>query len=215
MRYVDLIRRLLVIAVLLSVFYDLVVSKTHAEDQDAGDAAGINAVFGSGLEIYRFGMTPQEVNNQLPEHFSTLTWSSMPIAHEYKTDEIRYFWIHVSNYLQMKYASVFAKEIGIYPIFSLPSCISKASYIVFLFKHEWLFHISLRALAQKDCDDYNYLFYGISKYFKLAIAQSGDQVTFTFNGSSVHLIGTKNPRGAILDIIKPGIAGRDGDQAVP
>ena len=110
---------------------------------------------------------------------------------------------------------IFQKEIAIYPILSLPSCISQASYIVFLFKEQRLFHISLRALARKDCSDYDNLFYGISNHFSLPVTRSREQATFNFHTNAVRLIGTMNSRGAILDIVKPGICGSDGDQAVP
>lgn len=96
-----------------------------------------------------------------------------------------------------------------------PSCISEASYVVFLFKERKLFHISIRAIATKDCNDYTNLFARIPAFFNIPIAKQGKQEMFIFNGEPVRLIGTRNPRGAMLDIIKPGIAESDGDQAVP
>jgi hypothetical protein len=116
--------------------------------------------------------------------------------------------------MKLEFIPLFQKEIAIYPLLSLPSCISQASYIVFLFKQK-LFHISLRALTRKDCSNYENLFYGITNHFNLPVTRSGDQVTFYIQTKAVRLIGTKNPRGAILDIVRPGICGSDGDQAVP
>lgn len=95
----------------MPIFCRPVLLPAYGDNQTIADAARINALFGSGLEIYRFGSTPEQVNDQLPVHFGNLTWSSMPVSGEYKSDVIRYFWVHISHYQQVKYMWAFAKEI--------------------------------------------------------------------------------------------------------
>ena len=152
------------------------------------------------------------MNVQLPIRFKQVEWSSLPVAREYKNDDIRYFWVHISNFLNVRYYNIFSRIVSIYPLSRLPSCISEPSYIVFLFKQRYLFHISLRAIADRKCNDYSNLFLGFTDYFKLPIAHSEDKASFAFETSFLRLIGTITPRGVVLDMIKPGIAGTDGDQ---
>jgi hypothetical protein len=147
----------IILAFATAAFWSGRLHSATDEPSGSGDLTQLDAVFGEGLEIYRFGMTPIQVNARLPVHFQTLAWLSMPIAHEYKSNKVRYFWVHLSNFMKIEFIPVFQKEIDIYPLLSLPSCISQASYIVFLFNEQRLFHISLRALSRNDCSNYETL----------------------------------------------------------
>ena len=202
---------LLSLVIALATMVQGVQAQISAQD-GVGNQSEIKSFFEFGLGIFRFGMTPDEVNVQLPIRFKQVEWSSLPVAREYKNDDIRYFWVHISNFLNVRYYNIFSRIVSIYPLSRLPSCISEPSYIVFLFKQRYLFHISLRAIADRKCNDYSNLFLGFTDYFKLPIAHSEDKASFAFETSFLRLIGTITPRGVVLDMIKPGIAGTDGDQ---
>jgi hypothetical protein len=193
-------------------------SSAYSAENRTGNAAKLNDFFQDGLEVYKFGMSPITINSLLPVHFakeSAENWASLPRAGEYKHDEVRYFWIPLSYYLTTTYASLFIKEAGIFPLFSKPSYISKPSQVIFLFKTQQLFRISLRLFSTKDCDNYENIFNGIANFFEVPVSRTGDQRGFKFETDVARLIGTINSRGAIIEIIRPGIAGTDGDRATP
>jgi hypothetical protein len=95
--------------------------------------------FGSGIGPFHFGMTPEQVNALLPHPFANL--ASMPVPGEYKTKEVRYFWIYTAQFPPSpdSPASAF---VALRPF---QSCWGgQNSYFTFLFSQGKLMRISAR-----------------------------------------------------------------------
>ncbi|HTW69147.1 MAG TPA: hypothetical protein VME47_04595 [Acetobacteraceae bacterium] len=98
------------------------------------NAGQIKALLG-GL---RFGMTPEEVGQHLPERSSALHWDDLPNAKEYAQD-VRYVW------LPMQAADSLTGPIQ--------SCYGDSSSVYLLFFNQALFRISWRFLPDGKCPD--------------------------------------------------------------
>jgi hypothetical protein len=83
-----------------------------------------------------FGLSPSEVNAQLPAPAPGVEWTALPFAAEYP-DEVRYFWVRFDALRQPPGAST--------------ACTGANSYIVFLFRDRGLFRISWRLLPDDTC----------------------------------------------------------------
>jgi hypothetical protein len=83
-----------------------------------------------------FGLSPAEVNAQLPTPTPGVEWIDLPFASEYP-DEVRYFWVRFD---------AAGNRLG-----GITKCTGAASYIVFLFRDRGLFRISWRLLPDDSC----------------------------------------------------------------
>jgi hypothetical protein len=83
-----------------------------------------------------FGLSPAEVNAQLPAPTPGVQWINLPFASEYP-DEVRYFWVRFDAVRQ--------------PPGATTDCTGANSYIVFLFRDRGLFRISWRLLPDEKC----------------------------------------------------------------
>jgi hypothetical protein len=83
-----------------------------------------------------FGLSPVEVNAQLPDPAPGMEWSDLPFANEYP-DEVRYFWVRVDAMKDLRAG--------------ITGCFGANSYIVFFFRSHALFRVSWRLLADKEC----------------------------------------------------------------
>jgi hypothetical protein len=83
-----------------------------------------------------FGLSPVEVNAQLPNPTPGIEWTELPFANEYP-DEVRYFWVRLDATKELRTG--------------VTGCVGANSYIVFLFHNHALFRISWRLLPDKDC----------------------------------------------------------------
>jgi len=83
-----------------------------------------------------FGMTPDQVANQIPNMPAGTSWNTLRSAREYLSD-VRYFWVRLDDL----------------PLWRaiMPSCIGSASYAAFLFTGNGLFRMSFRLLPDAAC----------------------------------------------------------------
>ncbi len=100
------------------------------------------ATRGYGIGDFRLGMTPDEVNSRLGAGFRTVAWATLPVAGEYKQQEVRYFFHRFGD------DPVLGKFID------ADRCVSPDSYLTFLFVGGRLFRISFRFLKTPQCGDY-------------------------------------------------------------
>ena len=98
---------------------------------------------GVGIGPFRLGMTPEQVNNLLPQPFGSIT--NMPVAAEFHASEIRYFWTYTAQFPSPNArGSVFESLSPLRECWGTPS-----SYVTFLFSENRLVRISVRFFG--DC----------------------------------------------------------------
>lgn len=110
----------------------------------AANTALLQATFGSGIGPFKLGMTPSEVNAHLAQPFGPVVWSTLPVAPEYHTAEVRYFWVLLSQFSEEGEQATF-KE----PLKAFAPCWGGQSYVTFLFSEALLTRISIRLYP--DC----------------------------------------------------------------
>ena len=91
---------------------------------------------------YRFGDSPDDVNNKLPTSFSSTSWDDLPIAYEYKEDDVRYFFVALDEFPD---STKFAPP---------HTYFSSSSRVVFMFTNEKLFRISIRLIHDDRASNY-------------------------------------------------------------
>jgi hypothetical protein len=97
----------------------------------------------SGIGPFHFGMTPQNINKLLPQPFASV--ASLPVAGEFRTAEVRYYWVHAHQF-----PSPASPGSGFEPFRVFEECWqAKASYVTFLFTQNQLMRISVRFFG--DC----------------------------------------------------------------
>jgi hypothetical protein len=95
-------------------------------------ASKLTALFSQGVSVtsrdFKFGQTYDTINSLLDSSFSIKSWEVLPIAGEFKSDEVRYFWVWLRA-LPVVQSAIANLEDG------KPKCIDPQSYIVFFFTH--------------------------------------------------------------------------------
>ena len=86
----------------------------------------------------RFGMTPEQVGEHLPDRSSALHWDDLPEAKEFSQD-VRYVW------LPMKDAETLLGQVK--------SCFGDQSSVALLFFNKKMFRVSWRFLPDATCTD--------------------------------------------------------------
>jgi hypothetical protein len=93
----------------------------------------VTQLFGSGIQVasrdFLFDSHYQVINSKLDSGFQIDNWEKMPQAAEYKGEDVRYFWVYLSN-LPVLQSAIVALGGG------EPHCIDPQSYIVFFFKDQ-------------------------------------------------------------------------------
>lgn len=137
----------------------------------------INSEYGRGVDKFVFGMSTDEINNQLQLQFRSANFSSLPIAGEYKTAEVRYFWQNIKNFPQFPNHELFT------------TCDSGSSYVCFLFDKNGLFRISLRLM--NDCKVRKEVVRQVAEIYGLEMKaesfrhQNGDVIFYGANGNDL------------------------------
>jgi Tfp pilus assembly protein PilF len=102
---------------------------TRANLQKAAAREATNAM----SRRFRLGMSPAEVNAALNWPFTSVAWKDLPVAGEYKTSEVRYFWRKLDEVSDLPFSEFYAP------------CSRGDNSLVFLFDQSGgLFRISLR-----------------------------------------------------------------------
>ena len=69
-------------------------TRTNRESRRTAKETALEAGFGNGFGHFKFGMTPVQVNELAGNPYDI---SQLPRAYEYTTDDVRYFWLLVSQ----------------------------------------------------------------------------------------------------------------------
>jgi hypothetical protein len=158
----------------------------------SADYAALRIQFDKGIGPFLFGMSPSKVNSLLPRRFGTVAWANLPVAGEYKTAEVRYLWVPLSEFQKD------GPGVALYS--ALPAfhpCWGGQSYITFQFASQVLVHISVRLLA--DCASHAELL----QTFAAGYAISSFNISaprFEVELNNVTLIGLNGSDESALDV---------------
>jgi hypothetical protein len=156
---------------------------------------------GSGIGPFRFGMSPQDVNAKLPHPFGSV--ASMPVAGEFKTAEVRYFWVPTAQFPPPNtHNSPFEALRAFQPCWG-----ARSSYMTFLFARNELFRISTRffwdcpervAAASSFADAYSIPNIGGSgnPEFCRVLSQASVEVSISKDGTAVDVFRNGSPAPA-------------------
>ena len=84
----------------------------------------------------KFGMSPEQVGQHLPDRSNALHWDDLPEAKEF-TQDVRYVWLPTQAADTL--------------LGSVKSCVGTSSYVVLLFFNKALFRVSWRFLPDQKC----------------------------------------------------------------
>jgi PDZ domain len=132
---------------------------------DAQDRSRVEVMLSNGLEIFKFGMTVQEVNGLLPFSFPDLTWNKLIKNTSYNNVDVRYLGENLRLFGSLKYLWLFRREI---PIFLAGPCVTEQNETVFFqFASGSLFRITLVTVDSPDCKSHKPLFEAIARFYEL------------------------------------------------
>jgi hypothetical protein len=130
-------------------------------------------MLGEGVEIFKFGMSVDQVNSLLPYQIPGLTWDKLVKNPEYSGLDERFFGQSLRLFRTLKWMWIFRNEI---PIFLRGPCISwQHEWVYFHFIAGSLFRISLRTADAPDCRSHKPLFEAVAAFFgvKTSVAKYG------------------------------------------
>ena len=130
-------------------------------DANVGAATAMQSTFGAGLGPFRLGMTTEEVSHNLPRPFGNVEWSSLPVATEYHSAEVRYFWVTLAEFSPPTSPSSPLKSLA-----AFAPCWGGQSYLTFLFTAGKLTRISARLYP--DCAQRNALLHDLAQSFAVS-----------------------------------------------
>jgi hypothetical protein len=104
--------------------------------------------FAEGVAEFRFGMSPAAVSNLFRDPLPDSFYDNLPVAGEYRTADVRYFWLRLSVIKDAKRVGGYMSIMG-----PLQACMQggSQSYVTFLFEKGRLFRVSSRFFF--DCPD--------------------------------------------------------------
>lgn len=152
--------------------------------------------FGGGFGEFRFGMSPTEVSNLFRDPLPPSYFENLLIAPEYKTAEVRYFWVRLSELQSATGISTFLSSLA-----QLGSCMQSGSqsYIVFLFVKGSLVRISSRFFSV-DCPRHGDLILDFIKQLGIFVHLPVNAHHVTFNIGTTNLTWTIAPEESFLDV---------------
>jgi hypothetical protein len=157
-----------------------------------GDLRNLPPAFDSGLGGFRFGMSPEQVNALLPRPFATVAWQTLPVAREYKTAEVRYFFRPLADFTAAA-GGPFYEALP-----ELHACWSGESYVAFEFTAARLIHISIRLLP--DCADRARLLQQLAMRFSVPHPNPAGPVVFQADVDVVTVAGYTGDSVSSLDV---------------
>jgi PEGA domain-containing protein len=102
--------------------------KNPAAVAGPNSAQGDLLVFVHGIGPFRLGMSPEQVNAQLPQHFRSVSWEFLPVAREYGPENVRNLPVRLSDFSCGSPTTAFCQQLT-----AFSPCWNAQSYIVFFF----------------------------------------------------------------------------------
>ena len=141
----------------------------------------------SGMRRFDFGMTLEQVEDLLDGRPKL----GLAQAGEYRHDRVFYFWRHFSYFPSL--STAFAH------LDSQDHCIAPDAQIVFFFKNDRLFHVSLRFVKSDACPAYDWLKTDL-------MGDLPDHLVLSGPNGPTDLIYNDTPSMTILEITQRGVA---------
>lgn len=153
---------------------------------------GVDKRFGEGFGRFKFGMSVAQVNALLDHPFGNVDRAHLPIAREYWTGEVRYFWVFVANAADFR---------SVYDLSR--ACLKEMDYVVFMFHEDSLMRISYRLYGspQVGCRDRNQLFPALAEQYQIPLLGTPKSWRLRWETGHVSLVGATFNEGPMLDII--------------
>jgi len=157
----------------------------------------LQALFSSGVSTrarsFSLDDSFTKVNSSLDSPLNIPSWKSLPQASEFKNDDVRYFWVPITNLPVVMSAIVPPKAFDGHPV-------NPASAIIFFFKNQKLFHISIRLRKSSASDSYEWL-------LKPLFPTGNRSITLQSNTGSPTLVNANDlPEWTVIEITKTGVA---------
>ena len=150
----------------------------------------------AGIGPFRLGMTVEQVNDLLPHPFGSLT--NMPVAAEFHDSEIRYFWMHTSEFdSPADPGSLFTSLSPFQECWASPN-----SYVTFLFSEERLTRISVRFFDDCKVRDENAKTFADS--YRIPLVRRKGNVWFRRSKDSVTVELRLSRELTAVDVFKKG-----------
>jgi hypothetical protein len=163
----------------------------------AANTTLLQSTFGSGIGPFKLGMTPSEVNTLLPQSFGTVAWSALPVAPEYRTTEVRYFWIHLSEFSGEGEQGAFKQPLQVFA-----PCWNGQSYVTFLFTEQLLTRISVRLYP--DCTQRVTLLHQFAQSFGISPINDAGPNAFQVILATTTIAGQISRDAVALDVFSNG-----------
>jgi hypothetical protein len=123
----------------------------------------------NGLEVFKFGMSIEDLNHLLPYPAKLLKWGDLPRlnANFGVGLDIRVLGKYMVDFSQIRYLLIFSKEAK---IFTRNPCISrKTGAVYFIFSNDKLFWIHLAATDAADCVSHEPLLHAIADFYGVQV----------------------------------------------
>jgi hypothetical protein len=176
-------------------------AKTSRESRRTAKETALEAAFGNGFGRFKFGMTPAQVNELAGNPYDI---SQLPRAYEYTTDDVRYFWLLVSEVpdFQTFYqgapclrnrAAGYRDSAGRHD----------SDYAAFLFHENALIRISIRfeGQTQLGCPDRSNVLPELAQRYGMPVWGTQGQWRLGWQTPHASLFGSTSSAGPMLDIV--------------
>jgi hypothetical protein len=176
-------------------------TKTSREGRQTAKETALDEAFGNGFGRFKFGMTPAQVNELAGSPYDV---SQLPRAYEYTTDDVRYFWLLVSNIpdFQAFYQSASCLR-NREPGYRASDGRHDSDYAAFLFHENALIRISLRfeGQTQPGCPDRGNVLPELAERYGMPVLGTQGQWRLSWETSHASLFGSTSSAGPMLDIV--------------
>jgi tetratricopeptide (TPR) repeat protein len=156
--------------------------------------AAVDDAFGMGFGRFKFGMSPAQVNALLPRPFALPPTSGLPRAREYRTGDVRYFWVALADLPDFQ--GLFDAD---------RTCLNpQQDYVTWMFHEEELFRISFRLWggnARRGCRDRQTLFPDLAQRYRMPLSGTPKQWRVHWETERSSITGTTVAAGPMLDIL--------------
>ena len=142
---------------------------------------------------FSLGDNYHSINSSLDSPIDIPGWNSLPRAGEFPNEEVRYFWVPIANLPVVMSALAPPKIFKGHPL-------NPGSAIIFFFKDQKLFHISIRLKKSSKSDSYEWLVQPLFPKANRSIMLTAD------NGSTTLVSAHDLSDWTVIEITKPGIA---------
>jgi hypothetical protein len=159
-----------------------------------------NALFGTGMGKFQYGMTTVQVNRLFKLPFAESSLSSLPRAWEYKSSDVRYFcrYFGDSPLKNVGCGAGMQPDDLIQGVRSWSDCLKRTAYAVFMFSEDKLYRISVRFLPDiPPCPELTKSVDVFAKDYDIPVSGAGDERRLRYETDEVSLDAASSPEGSV------------------